>query len=642
MSSAAAPTQSPAQSKPKTIPGWKHLAKLLPYVNRCKGQVAIGMVTLTAMGIVGTLQPLVIGVIVDCLSGNAQPLGRLGQTSPMLVRLIPYYLPKSVQTLVFYCFVAIAIITLKGIFSYGSRQILIGLSRDIEYDLRNDILDRLLAMEPEFYVRNRTGELMSRATNDLNQVRMVLGPGIMYGATTLLTMALAIVLMFRLSPRLSFWVLVPVPFVAVAVRYFGRLIHVLSESIQASLATLSAKAQENLAGVRVIRAYAQEDAEMAGFDAPNREYVTRNLQLISAWSLFMPALTTLIGLTFVLVMWFGGRQVIFGQISLGEFVAFYAFMVQLLFPMIALGFVTNIFQRGAASMGRLSYILDAKPSIHDAALQVSATRAAAPEITGAIEFRHLSFVYPTTRSGTGVESSGHAAGTPVLHDINLYVPAGSTLAIVGPTGSGKSTFAALIARLWEAPEGKLFIDGCSIREWPLAELRRSIGFVPQDTYLFSETIRENIAFGVEATSDENVENAAEVASIAAEIAGFPGGYGTMVGERGITLSGGQKQRTALARAIVRDPKILILDDALSAVDTDTEERILRRLQQIMKERTTILISHRVSTVRHSDQIVVLREGRIVERGTHDELLKLGGYYEELYQKQLLEEELQRA
>ena len=642
MSSAAAVAQSPAQRRPKAVPGWKHLAKLLPYVSRWKGKVTIGLVTLTAMGIVGTLQPLVIGVIVDCLSGNARPLGRLGQTSPALVRLIPYYQPLNVRTVVFYCFVALAIITLKGIFSYATRQILIGLSRDIEYDLRGDILDRLLLMEPEFYIRNRTGELMSRATNDLNQVRMVLGPGIMYGATTLLTMVLAIVLMFRLSPRLSFWVLVPVPFVAIAVRYFGKLIHVLSESIQASLATLSAKAQENLAGVRVIRAYAQEEAEMAGFDAPNREYVTRNLKLISAWSLFMPALTTLIGLTFVLVMWFGGRQVIFGQISLGEFVAFYAFMVQLLFPMIALGFVTNIFQRGAASMGRLNYILDAQPSIHDAAPRTNKTSAAAPAMVGAIEFRDLNFAYPTTRSGAGVESNGQATGTPVLYDINLYVPAGSTLAIVGPTGSGKSTLAALVARLWEAPKDTLFIDDRSIRDWPLAELRRSIGFVPQDTYLFSETIRENIAFGVEATADKNVEDAAEVASIAAEIAGFPGGYETMVGERGITLSGGQKQRTALARAIVRDPKILILDDALSAVDTDTEERILRRLQQIMKERTTILISHRVSTVRHSDQIVVLREGRIVERGTHEELLKLGGYYEELYQKQLLEEELQRA
>ncbi len=643
MSSAAATLgQSPAQTKPKSIPGWKQLSKLLPYIARCKGQVVIGMVTLAAMGVVGTLQPLVFGVIMDCLSGNAQPLGRLGQTSPALVRLIPYYGPSNANTLIFYCAVALAIITLKGIFSYATRSILIGLSRDIEYDLRNDILDRMLAMEPEFYVRNRTGELMSRATNDLNQVRMVLGPGIMYGATTVLTMLLAVLLMFRLSPRLSFWVLVPVPFVAHRrVRYFGKLIHVLSESIQASLATLSAKAQENLAGVRVIRAYAQENAEMANFDAPNREYVSRNLKLIGAWSLFMPALATLIGLTFVLVLWFGGREVIFGQISLGEFVAFYSFMVQLLFPMIALGFVTNIFQRGAASMGRLSYILDATPSIHDEA-SAGPSRTLGASIAGEIEFRHLNFTYPTTRGGAGALTNGNSGGTPVLHDINLCVPAGSTLAIVGPTGSGKSTLASLVARLWEAPEGTLLMDGRSIRDWPLAELRQAIGFVPQDTYLFSETIRENISFGVPVAEDEAVENAAEVASIAAEIAGFPESYGTMVGERGITLSGGQKQRTALARAILRNPKILILDDALSAVDTDTEERILRRLQQIMKERTTILISHRVSTVRHSDQIVVLREGRIVERGTHDELLKLGGYYEELYQKQLLEEELQRA
>ena len=637
---AGAVAQSPSQ--PKAVPGWKHLAKLLPYVVRCKGQVAVGLVALAAMGFVGTLQPLVFGVIMDCLSGNAQPLGRLGQTSPALAHLIPAYQPSSVRTLIIYCLAAVVIITLKGVFSFWTRWILIGVSRDIEYDLRNDLLDRLLAMEPEFYVRNRTGELMSRATNDLNQVRMVLGPGIMYGATTLLTMVLAVVLMFRLSPALSFWVLIPFPFVAFAVRYFGKLIHSLYEAIQAALATLSAKAQENLAGVRVIRAYAQENAEMAGFDAPNREYVTRNLKLISAWSMFMPALTALIGLTFVLVLWFGGREVIAGQISLGEFVAFYAYMVQLVFPMIALGFVTNIFQRGAASMGRLSYILDAQPSIRDAAPQLCSAPSPEPTIKGAIDFRHLNFSYPTTRSGAGPEANGNSGGTPVLHDINLYIPAGSTLAIVGPTGSGKSTLAALVSRLWEAPENTLLIDGRSIRDWPLAELRRAIGFVPQDTYLFSETVRENIAFGVEAASDEAIEDAAGIASIAAEIADFPAGYRTMVGERGITLSGGQKQRTALARAVLRNPKILILDDALSAVDTDTEERILRRLQELMKQRTTILISHRVSTVRHSDQIIVLREGRIVERGTHEELLKQAGYYEELYQKQLLEEELERA
>ena len=606
------------------------------------------MVTLAAMGIVGTLQPLAFGVIMDCLSGNAQPLGRLSQMSPRLVHLlIPAYAPSSVRTLIIYCVAALVIVALKGVFSFWTRWILIGLSRDIEFDLRNDLLDRLLMMEPEFYVRNRTGELMSRATNDLNAVRMVLGPGIMYSSQTLVTMLLAVILMFRLSPSLSLWVLIPVPIVVLATRYFGRTIHSLYETIQAALATLSAKAQENLAGVRVIRAYAQEDAEMRAFDAPNREYVTRNLKLIATWSLFMPALTALIGMSFVLVMWFGGRQVIFGQISLGEFVAFYVYMIQLVFPIVALGFVTNIFQRGAASMGRLNYILDAKPSINDSGVPAQGKEREAA-LRGEIEFRHLDFTYPTGREvapekeKSKAKENGRPTGTPVLHDINLRIPAGSTLAIVGPTGSGKSTLAALVARLWEAPPGSLLIDGRPIQEWPLASLRRSIGFVPQDTYLFSEPLRENIAFGTEDCADEAVYKAADTASIASEIASFPMGYATLVGERGITLSGGQKQRTALARALVRDPKILVLDDALSSVDTDTEERILGALKELMKQRTTLLISHRVSTVRNADQIIVLRDGRIVERGTHEELLSQGGYYDELYQKQLLEEELERA
>jgi ATP-binding cassette subfamily B protein len=633
MSSIAQPVAATA----KPTPGWKQLLKLLPYLSGRKGPVAIGLVTLAIMGIVGTLLPLSFGVIMDCLAGSAQPLGRLSQAWPQLVQfLIPAYQPSSARTVIIYCLVALAIVLLKGVFSYWTRSILIGLSRDIEYDLRNDLLDHLLAMEPEFYVRNRTGELMSRATNDLNAVRMVLGPGIMYSATTLVTMVFALLFMFTLSPSLSLWVLIPVPIVALSVRKFGRTIHALYEAIQASLATLSAKAQENLAGVRVVRAYAQEPAEMRGFDAPNREYVSRNLKLIAAWSMFMPALQALIGVAFVLVLWFGGRQVIARQISLGEFVAFYTYMGQLAFPMIALGFVTNIFQRGAASMGRLLFILEAKPSIND----VEAAPVAA--IRGEIEFRHLNFTYPTLRNGDAKPGARPEIGTPVLHDISFHVPAGTTLAIVGPTGCGKSTLAALIARLWEAPPGTLLIDGRSIREWPLAALRHSIGFVPQDTFLFSETVRENIAFGVDSAADEQVYGAAEIASVAQDITGFPSGYATFVGERGITLSGGQKQRTALARAVLRDPRILILDDALSSVDTDTEERILRSLKEVTRRRTTILISHRVSTVRHADQIIVLREGRIVERGTHDQLLAQGGYYEELYQKQLLEEELERA
>jgi ATP-binding cassette subfamily B multidrug efflux pump len=639
--SAAANTISASAPKTahKRVSGWSQLTRLYPYVARHKMEVVIGFITQAGMGITGTLLPLILGVITDCIKGAQTPLAQLGRlTQITLGFLLPYYHPKDPHTLEVFCSALVIICAVQGIFSYCTRQILIGLSRDIEYDLRNDLLSKLVLMEPEFYVRNRTGELMSRCTNDLNSVRMVLGPGIMYSANTIATMVLAVILMFWISATLSVYVLLPVPIVAVSVWVFGRQIHALYGKIQASLAVLSAKAQENLAGVRVVRAYGQEEAEIRGFDGPNREYINRNLRLIFFWSLFMPLLQMLFGLTFILVLWQGGRQVVLNRITLGELVAFYTFMTRLIFPMIALGFVTNIFQRGGASMGRLNYILDSEPKISD-----SAVRDSTGEIRGEIEFRSLTFAYPTVRSDAdGSKSNGNAAtNKPVLQDISLCVPAGSILAIVGPTGSGKSTLASLIARLWEAPPGTLLVDGRPIREWPLETLRRAVGYVPQDTFLFSETLRENVAFGVESATDGEIHDAADVASIATEIEEFPAQFNTMVGERGITLSGGQKQRAAIARAVIRDPKILILDDSLSSVDTGTEERILKRLDAILRQRTTILISHRVSTVQHADQIVVLRDGRIVERGTHSELLARGGYYADLYHKQLLEEELAR-
>jgi ATP-binding cassette subfamily B multidrug efflux pump len=636
-------TTKPAKKK---VSAGKNLSGLLPYLGRYKGAIAFGLLTLIVMGLVGSIVPLTTGVITDTLAGSQRPFERAmhgaNDVAPLnwLSNLVPYYQPNSRHTLAIYCLILIACISLKGVMSFATRWILIGISRDIEFDIRNDLLDRLLVMEPEFYVRNRTGELMSRATNDLNSVRMVLGPGIMYSGTTIITMVSSISVMLILSKSLTLWVLLPAPIVAVVVWYFGKIIHELYEVIQAALATLSAKVQENLSGVRVIRAYAQEEAEIRGFDEPNRDYVAKNVKLIRTWSMFMPSLQAMIGTTFLIVLWQGGYRFLNGQMSLGSLITFNTYLGFLVWPMIALGWVTNIFQRGAASMGRLNYILEAIPQIDDRFAKIpQGTR-----IDGAIEFRNLTFSYPTSISGNGTNpSNGDGSNArPVLRNIDLKIPAGSTVAIVGPTGSGKTTLASLIARLWEAPDGEILIDGRPIREWPLETLRRAIGYVPQDTYLFSETVGENIAFGLETHGEPEILQAAQIANLHGDVEMFEQGYQTMVGERGITLSGGQKQRSAIARAVIRDPRILILDDSLSAVDTQTEEKILERLRGMMHGRTTILIAHRTSTVRDADLIVVVKDGCIIERGTHDELLERGGYYADLYQKQLLEEELERA
>ena len=530
----------------------------------------------------------------------------------------------SYKGVLFYAGILVAVALSKGIFLFLTRWVLIGISREIEYDLRNDLFRVLEQQSPSYFQENRTGDIMARATNDLNAVRMLLGPAIMYSANTLLFTVGALAFMIRISPWLTLLAFVPLPAASILVQYFGRKIHERFERIQAMYSDISAQVQENVAGARLVRAFAQEGAEISAFERANAEYVRRALRLVRLMGMLWPTLEFMLGLSLVVVLLVGGHQVVNAKISVGAFVAFTTYMVMLTWPVIALGWVVNLVQRGTASVTRIHEILIAEPSISDATLP--ATGAVATEIRGDIEFRNLSFTYDNSTA-------------PVLRDINLRIPAGSSFAIVGPTGSGKTTLVRLIPRLLEAQRGMLLVDGRSVMDYPLANLRGSIGFVPQETFLFSESIRENVAFGAPSATEQEILDAAATAHIRDEILEFPKGFDTLVGERGITLSGGQKQRTAIARALVRDPRILILDDALSSVDTFTEERILQGLAEAMRDRTTIFISHRVSTVRHADQIAVLVDGSIVELGTHDELVSRNGYYTQLHEKQMLEEEL---
>jgi ATP-binding cassette subfamily B protein len=523
------------------------------------------------------------------------------------------------EKLVYYGLAIIGFAVCEGIFRFLMRRLIIGVSRDIEYAMRNDIFQHLETLPMSFYQTNKTGDLMSRVTNDLSNVRMLFGPGIMYTANTIVVATFAIVLMLRINWQLTLLALLPLPAVSLSVRHFGKRIHDLTEESQARLADLSARVQESMAGIRVVKAFVQEHHEIAEFERMNQSLVAKNRELIRSQSVFYPTMEFMIGIAVVMVIWFGGRAVVQGSISLGSFVAFTMYLGRLTWPMIALGWVVNLLERGRASMQRLNYILDTVPGIRDAS-----GVAQQFQVEGAIEFRNLSFSYN---------------GVPTLRNVSLSIPKGKTVAIVGATGSGKTTLVQLIPRLYNAPPNSLFIDGVPIERIPLEVLRESIGFIPQDTFLFSETIRENIAFGVESATDAQVQRAAEISNIDPDVQSFPNRYETLVGERGITLSGGQKQRTAISRAVVRDPKILILDDSLSSVDTYTEEQILRGLKDVMRDRTSILISHRVSTVKDADEIVVLDGGQIVERGTHAQLLERDGYYAELHRRQLLEEEL---
>ena len=524
---------------------------------------------------------------------------------------------------------------LAGYFRYQMRRIIISASRGIEYDLRNDFFAHLERLPVAFFNQNRTGDLMSRATNDLSAVRMMVGPAVMYLTNTLITAVVSLSLMFSLDVRLTLIVLIPLPIVSITVRMFGTAIHKTFEDVQERLSDMSAVVQESLTGVRVVRAYRQEHSEIERFRHSNLDYLSRNRRLSRLQGAFFPTMSLFLGISALLALWLGSRGVISGRITVGELVAFNAYLAQLAWPMIAFGWVTNLLERGMASWKRMLMVMHTVPSVRDELVSDSGfgirgsglAQSRESRVRGAIEFKNLSFLY------------GNAE---VLSNISFTVDAGETVAIVGGTGSGKSTLVSLLPRLQNPPRGTVLIDGRDVRDIPLSELRGAIGFVPQEPFLFSDTLGDNVAFGVPGLKrqhPERIEAAATVAQLEKDVRDFPNGYDTTVGERGITLSGGQKQRAAIARAVVTDPRILILDDALSAVDTYTEEEILSRLRAVMKERTSIIISHRISTVRDADQIIVLHQGKLVEKGRHDDLIGRGGHYAELHKKQLLEEEL---
>ena len=576
--------------------------KLLPYLARYRRTFSFGLLFVVITTAIQLLPPWVLKYAVDDLNA--------GVTLGKLVR---------------YAAIIFGIACVGAVFRFLMRRVIIGASREIEYDLRNAFFARLQQMPLGYYQSRRTGELMSRATNDLNAVRMMIGPAVMYSANTILVFVVAILMMLTIDVRLTLIALVPLPLVSVTVHYFGRVIHERFEVIQAQLAEVSAMVQESLSGVRVVRAYAQEEHEIERFRAANVEYVARNRALIVLQGMFYPSMTFFLGIGALLVLWKGGEAVISRRITLGEFFAFNSYLALLSWPMIAFGWVTNILQRGMASWGRMLEVMDASPAISDAAVT---PLGEALEIRGQIDVRGLTFTYPGSES-------------PVLRDVSFTIPAGTTAAFIGATGSGKSTLVSLLPRLHEPPAGTVFVDGVDVREIPLSRLRGAIGFVPQEPFLFSATLAENIQFSGGADQPRMLE-AASVSRLDKDVEQFPKGYETTIGERGITLSGGQKQRTAIARAVFADPRILVLDDALSAVDTYTEDEILARLRGVMAQRTSLIIAHRVSTVRHADQIFVLDGGRIVERGRHEELVTREGLYASLYRKQLLEEELEAS
>jgi ATP-binding cassette, subfamily B, multidrug efflux pump len=583
----------------------KPLLRLRPYLARYRRTVILGILTVVASNLFTVGQPLVVGRAIDTLKTGLETHSLAG------------------GDLLLYALLVVGLSLVAGVFTFLTRQTIIVMSRKIEFDLRNDFLAHLQRLPLSFYQNTPTGDLMAHATNDIGAVRNTLGPGVMYPTDTLMTFTMVLAIMFTTDWQLTLLALVPMPFVSFAVYRLGKLVHKKFEERQAKYSELTTRAQENLSGIRVVRAYVRESFEILRFRTLSREYLEKNLVLARVQSIMWPLMFMLVGFSLVITLYAGGLRVIEGRMTIGTLTAFFGYLVMLIWPMIAFGWVINLLQQGSASMGRLAKIFDTVPEVADG----PNTDTAITTLHGDIEFRDVIF----THAG---------ANRQTLSGVNLRIPSGTSLAIVGYTGSGKSTMVNLIPRLYDVTSGAVLIDGRDVRTIPLAVLRQHIGCVPQETFLFSQTLAQNIAYGRDSVPHEEMLESAHISRIARDVEEFPSGYDTMLGERGITLSGGQKQRTSLARALMRKPSILILDDALSAVDTVTEEEILSGLRVVMKERTSILISHRISTVKDADQIVVLHEGKIAERGNHDELVEHGGIYADLFRKQQLEEELE--
>lgn len=590
----------------------RELRPIRPYVRRYRKAISIGLVLVVVSNIFTLAWPYLLKLAIDALETGIAARG-----------------------LAAYAAGIVALALIGGAAKYGMREYMNGMSRRVECDLRDGFFAHLLRMSPEFYSRYPTGELMSRGTNDILAVRQVVGPAIMYLVNTTVTALVALSMMVWIDPTLTLLAMIPLVTVPPVTLYFGREIHRRFEAIQAQFGRLSTFAQENLAGVRIVRAYTQEDAQAAEFGDLNREYLGRNMQLAKIWGLFHPALMLLTGLGAVIVLYVGGRSVIQGQITIGDFVAFTFYLMMLTWPMISLGWVVNLFERGAASMGRIQEVMQQQPAIREPADPV---RLDSPK--GGLEFRNVWFRYPGTERW-------------VLRDVSFRVEPGQTVAVVGPTGAGKTSIVRLIPRLYDADRGEVLVDGVPVDRLSLDQLRELIAMVPQEPFLFSESLGANIAFAMrdgagdrpEARADDSAQHAqiaaaVEIAQLAETIREFPRGLETQLGERGINLSGGQKQRTTLARALTRDAAVLILDDALSSVDTKTEAAILKGLSSVLEERTSLIISHRVTAVKDADHILVVDDGEIVERGVHDELIAAGGTYARLLRRQLLEESLE--